>query len=485
MERVTLQSIVQSALTQTRRLSDRLASLQAQSASGKRFEKISDDPTAALTVLAAETQTQTFATHLENIKSATSTLNMSVATLQQSADVLAQARAIAIEASSSVQDEASYAALAGQVDALLDRLLSLANTQHQDRYLFGGSGERTPPFVVTQRDANGRPSEIRYQGSHETVAVTVDRGQQVALDYVGDAIFARRQRQEAVFTGRTGASPGTGTDNATGRGELQVRHLATTYAAGSGVLPGAGSAAGDTILGPAGRHRLHITDTSGTGAFGTVKLDDGAEVAFTSADTNLRVSNAAGDVVYVNLSAVAAGFSGDIDITATGTLSLDGGATTTPITFAANQGIVNSDDGTVTYIDSTSITRAGDEGIDHPGTSDAFQALIALRDDLRNTRGLSGHGQIEAISRNIDELQRVHGNILQTLGEQSASLQGLDSLQKHLEDLQLSAKQTAADLGGVDLSEIVVNLQAYQNMLQLSLATFARLADQSLLDFLR
>src|SRR5947208_623997 len=42
--RVTLQSIVQGAMGDTRRLSDQLASLQAQAADGKKFQHVSVDP---------------------------------------------------------------------------------------------------------------------------------------------------------------------------------------------------------------------------------------------------------------------------------------------------------------------------------------------------------------------------------------------------------------------------------------------------------
>jgi len=40
-------------------------------------------------------------------------------------------------------------------------------------------------------------------------------------------------------------------------------------------------------------------------------------------------------------------------------------------------------------------------------------------------------------------------------------------------------------LAHLDLSEVVLKLQTFQNMLQLSFATFSRIVDQTLLDFLR
>src|SRR5258708_754506 len=95
--RVTLQTIVQGALAGTGRLTDQLASLQSQAATGKKFAQVSDDPSAALTVLDNEALAQSYATHLNNITTATSQLNASVSTLQQVSNLFSQAHSIAIE----------------------------------------------------------------------------------------------------------------------------------------------------------------------------------------------------------------------------------------------------------------------------------------------------------------------------------------------------------------------------------------------------
>ena len=125
---------------------------------------------------------------------------------------------------------------------------------------------------------------------------------------------------------------------------MTITHTGTTYAAGSGVQAGSSSASGDTILGPPGSHTLQITDTSGNGTAGTVSLDGGPPIAFTNGDTNLQVTNSSGDVVYINTSAITAGFNDSVAISTTGTMSVDGGATSTPITYAANQAVTDGAD---------------------------------------------------------------------------------------------------------------------------------------------
>jgi flagellar hook-associated protein 3 len=483
--RVSLQTIVQNALADTRRLTDQITDLQSQSASGKKFANVSDDPATVLTVLGQDTLAANYGTHLDNITSATSKLNASVSTLQDVSNLFTQARSVAIEGSSSINDSTSFESLAQSVDAMIDRLLNLANTKSDGVYTYGGTATRSQPFVVSSADSQGRPLAVSYQGATDATSVFVDRVQQIAQEYAGDQVFQGRDRQATVFTGATGAQPGGGTDTATGRDQLLIQHTATTYAAGSGVQPGASSATSDTILGPMGAHKLHITDTSGTGASGTITLDGGSSFNFTNADTNLRITNNNGDVVFVDMSAITANFDGDVNIAGAGAMSIDGGATTTPITFAGNQSVTDSVTGKVTFVDTTNVLRTGTEEVNYPGTFDAFQALIALRDDLRNTRQLSEHDQIQAISADMNELDRVHTHILGVVGTQSATLQNLESLQSHLQDLQLNAKKTSSELGDADLSDLVIKLQSYQNMLQLSYASFARIIDQNILDFLK
>jgi flagellar hook-associated protein 3 FlgL len=482
--RVTQQTVIQRALADSQRLASQLATLQAQSASGKRFSAVSDNPASSLKILSTTAQDETLGAHLDNVASVRTALNGSVSALQDVSAIFTQARSIAIEASHSTNNATSFEALAGEVDRIIDRLTDVANTQQNGVFLFAGSASKVEPFVVTKRNAQGQPLEVRYQAADDPIYAIIDRRRQIAIDYPGSDVFMSRDRQPPVYTGATGAQPGSGTDTATGQTDLVLTHTATTFAPGSGVQAGASSAALDTVLGPLGRHHLHITDTSGTGAAGTVALDGGTALSFTSADTNLRVTNAQGDVVYLNMSAITANFDGDVDLAGAGAMSIDGGVTSTALTFNPNQ-IAQGPSGTSLFVDTSAVERSGTEIVDHPGTYDAFQSLITLRDELRNVHGRADDDQIEAISNQLGELDRAHSAVLQTMGEQSASLQALESLESHLQDLQLAAKSTISELGDVDVSELVVKLQSYQQMLQLSLAVFARINDQSLVDFLK
>jgi flagellar hook-associated protein 3 FlgL len=477
--RVTLQSSVNQALFNLRNVSDQLAVTNQQASSGKRILQPSDDPVGAVTAMTYHAQDARLNTYLSNITDAQSSLNMSVSTLLDAGGLFSQARQLAIEGTNSENDPTALNALSQQVDALLNRLVDEANTRNGEQYIFSGTATQTQPFAA------GPSGSYTYQGADSRGNAIVNQGQIVDTHYTGREIFQARQRGATVYSGTTGAAAGTGTDSGTGQGSLLIQHTSTTYAAGSGVQSGSGSTAGDTIIGPAGAHTLTIVDTSGSGASGTVSLDNGPPISFSSSDTNLKVTGSGNAVVYLDTSAISAGFNGSVAITANGTLSVDNGASTVPINFTGNQVVTNGTTGAVTNVASTNIRSTGVASLDYTGTYDAFQILQALRDDLRNTRGLSEQDQMQSISLRLKEVDRVHNNILQVVGAQSADLQNLQGLQTHLGDVQLQTRQLTSNVEGADLSQVVVNLQSQQNLLRLTLAATAKLFQQNLLDFLK
>jgi flagellar hook-associated protein 3 FlgL len=480
---VGMTTIYQNAIYDNQLLNNLLLSLQTQASTGKKFANVSDNPSAAMTVIASGDQNQLLTTHLNNIQWATTALNTSVSALQQVDSIFAQAKSLAIQASNSVNDSTSFGAMAQQVNGMISSLLSAANTQNNGVYVFSGTAYNTVPYVVTGRDAQGNPTAISYQGSNGSTSTIVNNNQSVPVYYAGSNVFQANDPQAAVFSGNTGAAPGSGTDSATGQQTLIITHTATTYATGSGVQPGSSSAAGDTILG--GSHTIQITDTSGNGSAGTVSLDGGPAIAFTNADTNLQVTNSSGDVVYIDTSAITPGFNGSIAIGTTGSMSIDGGATSTPITYAANQAVTDGATGAVTFVDTTNLQRTGTESVAHPGTDNVFQALIALRDDLNNVNNLSSADQIQAISNRIADLQNVSTQVESAMGAQSTTLQSLSSLQSNLQNLQLSTQETISNEGDVNMTNVVVQLQSLENQMQLSLETFAKISSTSLLNYLQ
>ncbi len=477
--RVTPSFSVSQFLTRLTQQNSRIADLNEQVTSGLRINRPSDDPAGVRSLLRTEEAINRLDTRVETISAARYRLEQASINVRDAQTLFVRAE---VTASQAVQasEPSELEVLADEIDGLLRQLDGLANVEISGEFLFAGAATKSLPFA----DA-ALSSVTTYSGSEIPRTLQLHTGPPTTIISSGAEVFQPKAREQTLFIGGTGAAAGVGTDSAVGQGTLEVAHAATTYAAGSGVAAGTDSATADTIIGPAGAYQLNIVDTSGTGAFGTVSLNGGPPVAFTNGDTNLQVSGPFDETVFIDTTSITAGFSGNVDVTATGTLSTDGGASTVAIDFSTNQAVTDSVTGKITNVDSTAIRFAGTEQLEYAGTADAFQVLRELRDDIRNTRGFSPGVQKEAIARRLGDVQRLQDHFLNVTGEQSVTLAQLNDVQDNAEQSQLDFQQRLSEIASADISQVAIELQQSRSQLQYTLATASRLFDISLLEFLR
>ena len=471
--RSTQQMITQSAIEFARQHSARLAELQRQISTGIRIHRPSDDPVAMRSVVTQQFIDHQFDMHRQNMDVASSHLNASVSQLLAAKDLMLAAKEVAFES----RQTTDRMVLVDQIDQMIERLHVVANARFDGQYLFAGTAVGTSPFEFDRGDPRGRAV---YRGSDLPTQVTVGVQLTAQVGYSGQAIFQPVSRQASRYVTATGAAAGQGTDSDVGFGTLVVRHVATTYAGASGIAPGTSSAAGDTILGPDGTHRVTIDNVAQT-----ISLNGGPPTSYSGTETDLQLWGPLGETALVDVTGLAAGFQGEVAISTAGTLSVDGGVTETPIDYSANQSVVHGENGAVTYVDSSGIQRAGVAHVEYVGTADAFGVLVELRRDLLNERGLTESEWQESITRRLADLDRVHDHLLDVVGQQSATLSNLESIRAHHEDLQLETRRVISDLQSTDLPAAIAELQLRQTLLQTTYATTANLFNTSLLDYLR
>jgi len=475
--RVTPSQLVSQTIRSAQLHGARLSVYQNQTTTGLKLNKPSDDPAGTKALIGVHAAIGRMDTELSNITATRQRLGVANSQLLESQQIMVKVQDIVLQARQSVEPTERQA-LAQEVAGLRDRLIGLANTRHNGEYLFSGAASNSQPFTVADGGA------VTYSGSDVRGATQIRATTRIDVLYSGAEIFMAGERSASSFLGLTGAAPGAGADSATGFGELRVMHTSTTYAGGSGVAAGTGSVAGDTIIGPSGSHNLTIVDTSGTGASGTVSLNGGPPIAFTSADTNLQVTGPEGEIVFVDTTAITAGFSATVAITANGALSTDDGATQLAIDFSGNQQVMNGATGEVTHVDSTSIRQAGTESVDHTGTADVFELLAQLEADLTDEANVGNADWHQAMSRHLQDVERVQDNLLDVVSQQAVSLENLDSLESRINDLQLEQEKMGSDIAGADMADAVLRLQQEQTMLQYTLAAAARMFDISIVDYL-
>lgn len=475
--RVTQSGLYSSALRNLRKQTTSLGRLQEQMLSGKQLLTPSDDPTAAKTIILHKSAIGKLESRLTSIGTARNWLSQGEVQLTDAQEMMTRAKEIALAGRQST-DPTELRTLAAEVDQILGRMVSIANTKDQGLYLFGGNQSDAQPYSIQ----NGR---VVYGGGTQGVSVSSGDGVDLPMIVSGSDVFTNSARGATIILGNTGLKPGSGTDSGVGQSSILIRNTSTTFAAGSGITSGTGAAAGDTVLGAVGTHTLTIRDESGTGAYGVISINGGPEVPFTNGDTNLKLQGAQGEVVYVNTTAITAGFNGTVGVGGDGTISLDGGVTEVPLTYATNVQLQDPATGQMTNLDTSAVRVAGTAQAEYTGTSDVFSTLSELRDTLLNASNLPSGELQQAFTRRIGDIDRLADHMYDVRGELGVVQLQLDKLQTRTEDLRLATKQSLSDVEQVDVTDVVVKLQEAQNQMQFALAAVARLNDVSLLNYMQ
>lgn len=484
--RVTTETQYKQSLQNIQANYSKITTLQNQISSGKRISQASDNPTAMSQILAQNVQDSRLTNDLTMIQDTTNKLQTGVDTLTQVQDLLTNVKSLALQANNVTTSDQTNKNIAVQINTAIDQLVKLANQTLPDgSYLFGGTASTTLPFEVSAKDSAGQSTGVTYKGTQQNSEVIVTQTITSTTMLSGKDVFQSRSRAATGYVGSTGAAAGTGTDSAMGNGSLVIKHLQTSYAGASGVAAGTSSAASDTVIGPSGANSLVIKDTSGTGTSGTVSLNGGPAVAFTNLNSDLKVTGPKGEVVYLDTTAIAPGFDGTVSMTATGSMSVDGGATSVPIDFSGNQVVTNSTTGAITNVNSTDIRQAGTEQLHYTGTSDIFQTLIALRDTIANKQGLSSTDRSAVLQQQLGEVDRSLNGIGDAIGTQAVQAQSLSTLKDQLTTLQLNLRESTDNIESTDTASAVVDLQKQMNLYQASLQIAVQVNSMTLLNFLK
>ena len=152
---------------------------QEQATTGKRINRMSDNPADAVNVLGQRAVLRRLQQYTRNSQEASSWLASTDSALSSVSDRLASARALLVQGNSAASDPTSRAAIAGQIRSLRDSLVQAANTQRDGRPLFGGTASVAAPY-----DAAGV-----YTGDAGVVNIPVAAGVNLQVNQTGPAVF--------------------------------------------------------------------------------------------------------------------------------------------------------------------------------------------------------------------------------------------------------------------------------------------------------
>lgn len=193
MDRITTNGLSNSVLDANQKTLARLANYQLQLATNKKLNQVSDDPVAAKQSLRYRAEGMQVQKHLDNIDKATSFMSATDQSVGEMTQLLDEAKSLAVQGANGSQDATSRKTLAGSIDSLLSRMVDLANTVHDGRFLFGGTTtvQTTPPFARNATDTG-----VDYSGNLDTFAVKIGPTSDVQVNTDGFSLF---KGQKDVF----------------------------------------------------------------------------------------------------------------------------------------------------------------------------------------------------------------------------------------------------------------------------------------------
>ena len=473
--RVTQNLSSQTARQQVSQAYSRLYDSQLRVSRGKKIATPSDDPANISRLLFFRERLGELNQYEQNTAESRAFVDSAASTLQEASDIIQKARESVIQGLNGTLSQTDRDTVAIAIDGYLQDLVSLANSKVGNRFIFGGTRTDAQPFEIST-DGSAQ-TRVRYAGNNERIRVEIGSGVLADINIPGMELFSQKTRGATLISGITGARAGSGTDSGVGLDKLIVTQTGTTLGGASGLALGTSSAGGDTIIGV---HSIQVDDVAKT-----ISLNGGPPVSYTGSETDLQVQGPGGEVIHLDTTGIAAGYTGAETATGTGTLSIDGGATTQPITFASNQQVVDSYSGEILNVDTTGIRQAGVDDVSFSGTYDLFQALVAIRDGLKELDQKPDKVKaLDFLRDQLNELDGAHEAILQGLGELGSISQRLEASESRIQDLDVRLQELISKTEDVDISDAVIKLQQDETAYQSALLVTSRINNISLLNYL-
>jgi flagellar hook-associated protein 3 FlgL len=296
--RVATNAYTDSMVGQFNNLAGQQYNLQNQASSGLKIQAPSDDPSgmqSTLSYLADNSLQQQYSSNISTLQSRATTVDGVLQSLQT---ISSRAGEIATSAGSPSNSKSDLNGYAGEVNQLINQVVSAANTKDPStgQYLFGGTASTQAPFTTTT-DANGQVTAVTYNGNSTVnqspigtnLTTTVDipgansgaggaRGlitdQQSGADFLNHLISLRNNLQ----SGNTTAISGTDAGN------LQKDENNVAYqVANNGVVQNQLTAASTLATNNSQSLNTMISNTSGADLINTMVELNQAQTAYQAA----------------------------------------------------------------------------------------------------------------------------------------------------------------------------------------------------------
>lgn len=153
----------------------RMDTLQRDISSGKRIHRPSDDPTAMARVFVLKNNMALNEQYTRNIDAATNTLSITDTTLNSVGNAVHRLRALMLTGQNGTLSAENRKAIVQEAEQLRSELISMANTQVNGRYIFGGLKTDIAPYPPA-------PLTV-YDGPNDQGKLSVEIAPRITMEY--------------------------------------------------------------------------------------------------------------------------------------------------------------------------------------------------------------------------------------------------------------------------------------------------------------
>ncbi len=163
-----------------------LEKYQRQLSTGRKINKLSDDPAALVKSLRLRTNLVEGEQYLANIKEGINFMETTDSALNNLTSILHRIRELAVQAANGTNEDSAYQAMSDEIRELTEQLTLVANTTYGTKYIFGGTNVTQPPYNQITKDwvGNDRPLELEI-GVGVTMTINLTNGEMEGF-FVGD-----------------------------------------------------------------------------------------------------------------------------------------------------------------------------------------------------------------------------------------------------------------------------------------------------------
>ena len=180
------------------RTSDRLADLQLQTATGKRVNRPSDDPTAISPILSARTQIQASDRYIETIESGLDRTDGADGYLDSIENTLVRLKEISIATVNGSLSQTDLTTYANEVHQLRESLIADANAQMDGKYLFAGFSEKTAPFTLNPNYPATESNPVNYNGDYGSLEFEIAPNELIEVNLTGNSLMLGDRNNDGV-----------------------------------------------------------------------------------------------------------------------------------------------------------------------------------------------------------------------------------------------------------------------------------------------